>query len=53
LFESKKFAHSVLQTSDAENYRPIAEIVDELDVIEAEAKQTDKALRKILKQLGV
>jgi type I restriction-modification system DNA methylase subunit len=36
-----------------ETYRSIAEIVDELDVIEAEAKETDKALRKILKQLGV
>ena len=42
-----------IHTSDAETYRPIAEIVDELDVIEAEAKETDKALRKILKQLGV
>ncbi len=26
---------------------------DKLDVIESEAKETDKALRKILKQLGV
>ena len=42
-----------IHTSDAETYRPIAEIVDELNVIEAEAKETDKALRKILKQLGV
>jgi len=42
-----------IHTSDAESYRPIAEIVDELDVIEAEAKDTDKALRKILKQLGI
>jgi len=42
-----------IHTSDAETYRPIAEIVDELDVIEAEARETDKALRKILKQLGV
>lgn len=42
-----------IHTSDAETYRPIAEIVDELDVIEAEAKETDKALHKILKQLGV
>ena len=40
-------------TSDAETYRPIAEIVQELNVIEAEARETDKALRKILKQLGV
>ena len=40
-------------TSDAETYRPIAEIVEELNAIEAEAKETDKALREILKQLGI
>lgn len=42
-----------IHTSDAETYRPIAEIVAELDTVEAEAKKTDKALRNILKQLGV
>jgi type I restriction enzyme M protein len=42
-----------IHTGDAETYRPIAEIVEELNVIEAEAKETDKALREILKQLGV
>jgi len=42
-----------IHTSDAETYRPIAEIVEELAVIEAEARETDKALRGILKQLGV
>jgi len=42
-----------IHTSDAETYRPLAEIVAELDAIEAEAKETDKALRKILKQLGI
>ena len=47
-----------IHTSDAEEYRPLAEIVAELDVLEAEARETearetDKALRKILKQLGV
>jgi type I restriction enzyme M protein len=36
-----------------ETYRPIGEIVAELDAIEAEAKETDKALRKILKKIGV
>jgi type I restriction enzyme M protein len=41
-----------IHTSDAETYRPIAEIVEELKAIEAEAKETDKALNKILKQLG-
>jgi type I restriction enzyme M protein len=42
-----------IHTSDAETYRPIAEIVEELKVIELEAKETDKALSKILKQLGI
>jgi type I restriction enzyme M protein len=42
-----------IHTGDAETYRPIAEIVEELNVIEAEAKEADKALREILKQLGV
>ena len=42
-----------IHTGDTETYRPIAEIVTELKAIEAEAKETDKALNKILKQLGV
>ena len=42
-----------IHTSDAETYRPIGEIVEELNTIEAEARETDAALRKILKQLGV
>jgi type I restriction enzyme M protein len=42
-----------IHTSDAETYRPVAEIVAELDVLEADAAATDKALRTILKQLGV
>jgi type I restriction enzyme M protein len=42
-----------IHTSDAETYRPIAEIVAELDAVEAEARETDKALRNILQQLGV
>jgi len=42
-----------IHTSDAETYRPIAEIVAELDAIEAEARETDKALRDILKKIGV
>ena len=42
-----------IHTSDAETYRPIAEIVEELDVIEEEARETDTALRAILEQLGV
>lgn len=42
-----------IHTSDAETYRPIAEIVEELKVIEAEARETDKALKEILQQLGI
>ena len=42
-----------IHTGDAETYRPIGEIVAELDAIEAEAKETDKALRDILKKIGV
>lgn len=52
-----------IHTSDAETYRPIAEIVEELKVIdlsaaasakaEAEARETDNVLKEILKQLGV
>ena len=42
-----------IHTGDAETYRPIAGIVAELDAIEAEARETDTALRKILEQIGV
>jgi type I restriction enzyme M protein len=41
-----------IHTSDAETYRPIVEIVEELNAIEAEAKETDKDLKKILSELG-
>ena len=42
-----------IHTGEAETYRPIPEIVKELNAIEEEARETDKALRNILKQLGV
>jgi type I restriction enzyme M protein len=42
-----------IHTSDAETYRPIAEIVEELKVIETEARETDKALNAILGKLGL
>ena len=42
-----------IHTSDAETYRPIAEIVEELESIEGEARKTDVALKKILKKIGV
>ncbi|MCF7823124.1 MAG: type I restriction-modification system subunit M [Candidatus Marinimicrobia bacterium] len=42
-----------IHTSDAETYRPIAEIVEELKAIEAEAKETDKVLKEILEKIGI
>ena len=40
-----------IHTSDAETYRPIAEIVRELEAIEIESRKTDRALKKILEKL--
>ncbi len=42
-----------IHTSDAETYRPLAEIVAELNELEEEARETDKALREILGKIGV
>ena len=36
-----------------EEYRPIAEIVEELEALEAQSRETDAALKKILARLGV
>ncbi|HDZ26064.1 hypothetical protein LCGC14_0841680 [marine sediment metagenome] len=41
-----------IYTADAEEYRPLGEIVKELDVLEAEVKETNAALRTVLKKLG-
>ena len=41
-----------IHTGNAETYRPLEEIVAELNVVEAEAKATDKALREILARIG-
>ncbi|MCF6290819.1 MAG: type I restriction-modification system subunit M [Desulfobacterales bacterium] len=40
-----------IHTADAETYRPIAEIVAELEAIEAEARETDAALKGILARI--
>ena len=40
-----------IHTDEAEVYRPIAEIVAELDALELEAKKTDAALKKILTKI--
>ena len=42
-----------IHTGDAETYRPLVEIVQELNIVEAEARETDKALREILARIGV
>ena len=42
-----------IHTSDAETYRPIGEIVEELKAIEAEAQETDQALMDILEKIGI
>ena len=42
-----------IHTADAETYRPLEEIVQELNEAEAEAKKADKELRKVLKNLGI
>ena len=40
-----------IHTGAGEEYRPLAEIVEELDVLEEEARETDKALKTILGRL--
>lgn len=40
-------------TGEADEYRLIAEIVEELNALEEEAKATDAALKAILKRIGV
>jgi len=42
-----------IHTGEADEYRPIAEIVEELNALEKEAKATDAALTAILKRIGV
>jgi type I restriction enzyme M protein len=37
-----------IHTGAGEEYRPIAEIVEELDALEAEAQETDKVLKAVL-----
>ncbi|MBM4067266.1 MAG: SAM-dependent DNA methyltransferase [Planctomycetes bacterium] len=41
-----------IHTADAEEHRPIAEIVEELYGLEDEAKRIDKDLKEILKKIG-
>lgn len=41
-----------IQTNDAETYRPIIEIVEELKELEKKAKTVDNELKNILKKIG-
>jgi len=42
-----------IHTADGEEYRPIAEIVEDLKVLEEETKDTNEALKQILKTIGL
>jgi type I restriction enzyme M protein len=42
-----------IHTADAETYRPLGEIVAELDELEAESAETNAQLRAVLKKLAV
>jgi len=42
-----------IHVSEAEEYRPVAEIVEELNALEDEAKATDLRLRTILARMGI
>ena len=42
-----------IHTGEIIEYRPIAEIVDELNTLEEEALETDFALKAILARIGV
>jgi type I restriction enzyme M protein len=41
-----------IQTSDAEEYRPISEIIESLNVLDAEAIQIDRAMKRMLLELA-
>ena len=42
-----------IHTGAGEEYRPIAEIVEELNALEEEARETDQALKAILARIGI
>jgi len=42
-----------IHTADGEEYRPIVEIVEELDILEEEVSATSNVLRDMLKKIGV
>ena len=40
-----------IHTGDAEEYRPIVEIVEELEAIETEAAETNATLKRVLQKV--
>ena len=42
-----------IHTGAGEEYRPLAEIVEELEALETEARETDAALKGVLARIGV
>ena len=42
-----------IHTGEADEYRPIAEIVEELEELEVDARETNAALKGILKKIVV
>lgn len=42
-----------IHTGDIEEYRPLAEIVEDLNLLDSEAEKTDTYLRSLLSKLGV
>ena len=42
-----------IQINDAETYRPLPEIVEELNMLEEEAAEIDKEVKNILEKLGI
>ncbi len=42
-----------IHTGEGEEYRPIVEIVEELNALEEEARETDQALKAILARIGI
>ena len=47
-----QFCSRYIHTGEADEYRPSAEIVEELEALEEESKATNATLRAILKRLG-
>lgn len=42
-----------IHTGASEEYRPLAEIVDELEILEGEAQTTNSSLKSVLKAMGI